>query len=141
MAGNRKVASSIPGSSWLSVEVSLSKAPNPNCSRRAGCHHAWLTTPSLCECVHEWVNVRQCCKALYKALYKCSKIKMKHGATLIIIFGSFHLIIQFDITQTGRGCFHLNRTTLWASVLLFCCCLRITQFPLGFLRSPLQNTD
>ena len=39
---NRKVASSIPGaSSSLSVEVSLSKAPHPECSRRAGCRLAW----------------------------------------------------------------------------------------------------
>ena len=38
-----------------SVGVSLSKAPHPNCSRRADCHPAWLTPPSVCECVYEWV--------------------------------------------------------------------------------------
>ena len=26
---------------------------------------AWLTPPLVCECVHEWVNSRQCCKALW----------------------------------------------------------------------------
>ena len=50
MAVNRKVASSIPGSSYL-----LS---------------AWLTPPSVFECVHEWVNVRQYCKALWVATKK-----------------------------------------------------------------------
>ena len=40
----------------LSVEESLSKTPQPN--RRACCRLAWLTPPSVCECVHERVNVR-----------------------------------------------------------------------------------
>ena len=48
MAGNRKLASSILGSSELSVEVSLSKTPHPDCSRRSGCHPAWLTPPLVC---------------------------------------------------------------------------------------------
>ena len=29
-----------------------------------GCRPAWVTPPSVCECVYEWVNVRQYCKAL-----------------------------------------------------------------------------
>ena len=33
LTGNRKVAGSIPGSSQVSVEISLSKTPNPNGSR------------------------------------------------------------------------------------------------------------
>ena len=41
LAGNLKVASSIPGSSQPSVEVSLSETPQPDCSRRAGCRPAW----------------------------------------------------------------------------------------------------
>ena len=41
-----------------SVEVSLSKAPH------ASCPLAWSTPPLVCECEHEWVNVRQHCKAL-----------------------------------------------------------------------------
>ena len=45
LTANRKVASSIPGSS-MSVEVSRSKTPHPNCSRRAGCRLAWLTLQS-----------------------------------------------------------------------------------------------
>ena len=48
LAADRKVASSIPGSSSLSVEVSLCKAVG-----RLAC----LTPPSVCECVHRWVNV------------------------------------------------------------------------------------
>ena len=31
---------------------------------RAGCRLAWLTPSSVCECVHESLNVSQCCKAL-----------------------------------------------------------------------------
>ena len=31
----------------------LSKTPHANCSRRAGCRLAWLTTPSVCECEYE----------------------------------------------------------------------------------------
>ncbi|KAK0133814.1 Sperm flagellar protein 2 [Merluccius polli] len=50
LSGNRKVAGSIPG--WLSVEVSLSKSPHPNCSQQAGCCIARLTPPS----VYEWVD-------------------------------------------------------------------------------------
>ena len=53
MAGYLKVAGLIPGR----VEVSLSKAPYPNRSRRLGCFFASLTPPSVCECVHERVNV------------------------------------------------------------------------------------
>ena len=57
VAGNPKVASSIPAPP--SVEVSLSKAPNPHCSLTA------RSKPlSVCECVHERVNARQYCKAL-----------------------------------------------------------------------------
>ena len=38
-----------PGSSWLRVEVSLSKTPHPDCSSpRAGCGLAPLTPSSLC---------------------------------------------------------------------------------------------
>ena len=48
----------IPGS--LSVEVSLSKTPHPGCSRW---HLAWLAPPSVCECVHECVNVKPYCKS------------------------------------------------------------------------------
>jgi len=44
---------------WPSVEVSMSKTPNPRFSRRAGWRLAWLTPPSFYECVCEWVNVRQ----------------------------------------------------------------------------------
>ena len=57
LAGDSKVASSLPGSSQLSVEVPLSKAPNPNCSRGAGCRLAWLTPQSVCESAHDLVNV------------------------------------------------------------------------------------
>ena len=53
-----------PAPPSLSVEVSMSKAPNPDCSPRAGWRLAWLTPPSVCECVYDWVNVRQYCKAL-----------------------------------------------------------------------------
>ena len=53
--GNRKIASSIPGSSRC-VEVSLSKTPNPNCSWRAGCLPAWLTPPSVRLCVNVCMN-------------------------------------------------------------------------------------
>ncbi|XP_073731109.1 eukaryotic translation initiation factor 4Ba isoform X4 [Misgurnus anguillicaudatus] len=38
LSTNRKVGGSIPGSTGPSVEVSLSKTPNPSCSRRAGLH-------------------------------------------------------------------------------------------------------
>ena len=48
----------------LSVELSLNKTPHPHCSWLAGCPIAWLTLLSVCECVHEWVNVRQYCKVL-----------------------------------------------------------------------------
>ena len=68
------VRSPAPPSS--SVEVSLSKTPHPNC-RRAGCRLAWWTAPSVFECVHQWANVRQYCKALWmKALYKCSPLSI-----------------------------------------------------------------
>ena len=40
------------GRSDPSVEVSLSKAPNPNCFRRAGRRHEWLTTPSVYDSVY-----------------------------------------------------------------------------------------
>ena len=43
LAGDRKVASSIPGSSWLSVEVSLSETPHPDGPRRTGCRPAGWT--------------------------------------------------------------------------------------------------
>ena len=36
LTGDRKVPSSIPGSSSLSVEVSLSETSHPDCSRRTG---------------------------------------------------------------------------------------------------------
>jgi hypothetical protein len=58
--------------------VSLSTTLHPNCSRRAGCRSAWLTPPSVCECVHDGVIVRQYSKALWsatghkRALHKCS---------------------------------------------------------------------
>ena len=39
------------------IEGSLSKPPHPNCSRRAGCHFAWLTPRCVCECVYECPNV------------------------------------------------------------------------------------
>ena len=45
------------------VEVSLIKTPYSD-SRQAGCCLAWLTPLSMCECVHEWVNVRPYCKVL-----------------------------------------------------------------------------
>ena len=47
---NRKVAS-------LSVEMSLSKTPPPDCSRRAGCRLATLTQPLMCECASLWIKV------------------------------------------------------------------------------------
>ena len=34
-----------------SVGMSLSKTPKPFCSKRAGCRLAWMTPPSVCECV------------------------------------------------------------------------------------------
>ena len=40
LAGNRTVASSIPGSSQLGVGVSLSETPHPDGSWRAGCRPA-----------------------------------------------------------------------------------------------------
>ena len=46
-----EVAGSIPG-------FSLIKTSQSDSSRRAGGRPAWLTPPSVCECVHEWVNVR-----------------------------------------------------------------------------------
>ena len=37
------------------------------------------SAPSVCECVHEWVNVRQYCKALWiEALYECSPFTIYH---------------------------------------------------------------
>ena len=57
--------------------MSLSETPTPNCSRRAGCRLAWLMPSSVCDYVHEWVNVRQYCKAFWiKALYKCRPIAL-----------------------------------------------------------------
>ena len=55
LSTNRKVGGSIPGSTGPSVEVSLSKTPNPSCSRRAGWRLAWLTPPSVYEWMNEWV--------------------------------------------------------------------------------------
>ena len=49
LAGYRKAAGSIPGSSWMSVEVS--QMPHPDCSWWAGCRPAWLCRR---ECVHVW---------------------------------------------------------------------------------------
>lgn len=40
------------------VKESLSETPHPDCSRPAGWCLAWLTPPSVYECVYEWVNVR-----------------------------------------------------------------------------------
>ncbi|KAK0130546.1 hypothetical protein N1851_035223 [Merluccius polli] len=56
MAGNWGVAGSIHGSSYPSVKVSLSKTPNPNYSRGAGWHLAWLTPPFVHEFVYDGVN-------------------------------------------------------------------------------------
>ena len=66
LAGYRKVASSILVSS-SSVDVSLSETPHPDCSWRAVCRPAWLTPPSVCECVQESVKVGQYCKGLWVA--------------------------------------------------------------------------
>jgi len=75
LSGNWKVAGFIPDSPEQSVEVSLSNTPHLNCSLRAGCCLAWLEPPSVYECVYEWVNMRQYCKALWiKALYKMLSI-------------------------------------------------------------------
>ena len=46
--------SSISGSPWLTVMVSLSKSPHPDCFRKSVCRR---------ECVNEWVNFWQYCKA------------------------------------------------------------------------------
>ena len=60
-----------PAPPSYSVVVSLSEMPSPTYSWPAGCRPAWFTPPPVCECVHEWVNVNQHCKALWiKALYK-----------------------------------------------------------------------
>ena len=62
------------GTNTPSVEVSLSETPHPHCSRRAGCRLVWPRTLSVCECVHEWVNVRQYWKALWVATGKKSSV-------------------------------------------------------------------
>ena len=49
LAGYRKAAGSIPGSSWMSVEVS--QTPQPDCSWWAGCRPAWLTPTWMRSCV------------------------------------------------------------------------------------------
>ena len=44
-----------------SVVVTLSKTPHPHCIPTS----AWSTPLSVCEYVHEWVNVSQHCKVLW----------------------------------------------------------------------------
>ena len=49
-----------------SVEVSLSKTPNSNCSWRVGCHLAWLTPPSVWVCDWTvWIKASAKCKCQY----------------------------------------------------------------------------
>ena len=47
---------------------------SPSLLRRAGCRLVWPRTLSVCECVHEWVNVRQYWKALWVATGKKSSV-------------------------------------------------------------------
>jgi len=85
---NQKVGSSFLGSTCPSVEVSMSKTPNPSCSRQARWRLVWLILPL----VYEWVNVRQNIKRVVafgsvKVLYKCSP------------FTIFSIIIVLSLTE------------------------------------------
>jgi len=57
----------------------MSKTPNPSCSQRAGWRLAWLTLPSVYECVSECeANVKRFGGiGSVKTLYKCSPFKHK----------------------------------------------------------------
>ena len=56
-----------PASPSVECSWSVHEHDASPCSQRAGCRVAWLTLPSVCECVDEFVNVRQYCIALWEA--------------------------------------------------------------------------
>ena len=95
----------------------MSKAPNPNCSRRAGWRLAWSTPPSVCECVNEWVNVRQYCNVLWmvtgNALYKCSPF------TIIFKFCNF-LSMAFIHPSFNKYQHGLQRNQLFGNSIKEC---------------------
>ena len=95
----------------------MSETPHPDCSWRAGCRPLALTPLSVCECVHEWENVRQFCKALYNLEKRC--INAVH-LPFMISKKSFALYI-LSLCFSGGGRRHWLKGNAWQTKCVFFC--------------------
>ena len=100
----------------------LSKAPNPNCSRRAGCRLAWLTPPSVCESVREceanivqhfgWPMVRKAlCKCgLFTFVLQCLEIVLYINITFCcsIMYIMYCIVIHVISLSKAMFCIQLE---------------------------------